>query len=256
MRIRLSGKKHYFIRHVPADLWLTRIWFLCVGMLLLELLAYSVTDFVSRQYSESILDTFNNQAHEWRAVDTAVPYAAFINRYSAEAGINASVVREVIMAESSFQPQAVSPCGALGLMQIMPDTWREVSRRIKARDAKHSGPEYYQNPELNIQIGTVYLGMLYHQYQDNWPLTLAAYNAGPGAVQKYNGIPPYTETRQYINTIMTHWYRNQNYLPVTHHAQSWAAAHNALRWWMATTLGGLLLSGRYWFHFRLRRGWR
>ena len=101
------------------------------------------------------------------------------------------LVLAVIKAESSFNPRAVSPKGAVGMMQLMRDTARlyGVSNRF--------------NIDQNLEGGIQHLKFLYHKYRQDIPLTLAAYNAGEEAVERNNGIPPYTETRQYIRRIMS-----------------------------------------------------
>jgi hypothetical protein len=101
------------------------------------------------------------------------------------------LVLAVIKAESSFNPSAVSPKGAVGMMQLMRDTARlyGVSNRF--------------NIDQNLEGGIQHLKFLYGKYRQDIPLTLAAYNAGEEAVERNNGVPPYTETRQYIRRIMT-----------------------------------------------------
>ena len=104
-------------------------------------------------------------------------------------------VRSVMKAESGFQPNALSPKGAIGLMQLMPDTARELG--VDPRD-----------PPQNAEGGTQYLRELLARYEnepDQVLLALAAYNAGPGAVDKYHGVPPYRETREYILRVLKNW---------------------------------------------------
>ena len=101
------------------------------------------------------------------------------------------LVIAVARAESSFNPLAVSPKGAVGIMQLMRDTARQygVINRYNAHE--------------NIEAGVKHLKYLYEKYQGNIPLTLAAYNAGEEAVSKYKGVPPYRETRNYIRRVMS-----------------------------------------------------
>lgn len=101
------------------------------------------------------------------------------------------LVIAVAKAESSFNPFAVSPKGAVGIMQLMRDTARQygVINRYNAHE--------------NIEGGVRHLKYLYEKYQGNIPLTLAAYNAGEEAVSKYKGIPPFRETRNYIRRVMS-----------------------------------------------------
>jgi hypothetical protein len=106
-----------------------------------------------------------------------------------------SFVRSVMKAESGFQANAVSPKGAIGLMQLMPDTARALG--VDPRD-----------PHQNADGGAQYLRQLLAKYE-NEPnqvlLALAAYNAGPGAVERYHGVPPYPETREYILRVLKSW---------------------------------------------------
>jgi soluble lytic murein transglycosylase-like protein len=103
-------------------------------------------------------------------------------------GLPRELVRSVIAAESGFQPQAVSPKGAIGLMQLMPGTAQALG--ADPRD-----------PAQNVDAGTRYLRDLLEKYNYGLRHALAAYNAGPGAVDKFNGVPPYRETINYIGRI-------------------------------------------------------
>ncbi len=104
-------------------------------------------------------------------------------------GVDPALVRAVIHAESGFNPNARSPKGAIGLMQLMPGT---------ASDMGVSDPTAVQQ---NIQGGVKYLAMLLAQYKGDVMLATAAYNAGPGAVDKYRGVPPFEETQTYVRRV-------------------------------------------------------
>lgn len=108
-----------------------------------------------------------------------------------------SFVKSVMRAESGFQPSALSPKGAIGLMQLMPETARQLG----------VDPS---NPKQNAEGGAQYLHDLlakYEQDPDQVVLALAAYNAGPAAVERYHGVPPYRETREYILRVLKNWDR-------------------------------------------------
>lgn len=105
--------------------------------------------------------------------------------------IDVELLASVVHAESDGRANAVSRTGAQGLMQLMPGT----ARNLGVKDS-------FQ-PDQNINGGTAYLDALLTRYHDNLALALAAYNAGPAAVDKYHGIPPYRETRAYVARVMT-----------------------------------------------------
>lgn len=106
----------------------------------------------------------------------------------------ANLVAAIIKVESDFDPRAVSPRGARGLMQLMPTTARELEVRNCF------------NVEQNIDGGCRYFRYLLDEFDGEVRMALAAYNAGPGAVKRYQGIPPYRETRQYLSKVLSHMY--------------------------------------------------
>ena len=103
--------------------------------------------------------------------------------------VEASLIRAIIHAESAYHADALSPKGAQGLMQLMPATQKD----LQVEDAF--------DPLSNIEGGTLYLSRLLERFDQDIALTAAAYNAGPGAVSKYSGIPPYKETREYVRRV-------------------------------------------------------
>ena len=112
-----------------------------------------------------------------------------IDRIADEQGVESHLVHSVIQAESNYNANAVSPKGAQGIMQMIPATARRfgVSNAFDATD--------------NIQGGVRYLRFLLDYYQGDYPKAIAAYNAGEGAVDKYNGIPPFAETQNYVYQV-------------------------------------------------------
>ena len=116
-----------------------------------------------------------------------------IDKYSEQAGLDVDFVKAVINQESGFNPNATSKCGAMGLMQLMPGT------------AQGLGVTNAYDPEQNIQGGTKYLKGLLDRFDNNKSLALAAYNAGPNAVKKYGGIPPYQETQNYVKSVLARY---------------------------------------------------
>jgi len=116
-------------------------------------------------------------------------FDAIIEEASALYGVNSALVKAVIQAESRFNPLAVSPVGARGLMQLMPVIAREYGA-LDPLDAKQ-----------NVFAGVKYLSNLLDRYNGNVSMALAGYNAGPTAVKRFRGIPPYRETRGYVRKI-------------------------------------------------------
>lgn len=126
---------------------------------------------------------------------TAVP--DLVNTASARYRLDPDLVNSVIRAESDFNPKAVSPKGAQGLMQLMPET------------AAHLGVENAMDPGANVEGGTRYLRALLEYYNFNLIKALAAYNAGPQRVDQYRGVPPYSETQAYVARIVRDFNRKK-----------------------------------------------
>lgn len=113
-----------------------------------------------------------------------------VREASVKHGVDSDFILSVIKQESAGNPHAVSPAGARGLMQLMPGT------------ASQLGVNDSFSPEQNVHGGARYLRELLERYDGDAVKALAAYNAGPGAVDRYNGVPPYRETRQYIQRVI------------------------------------------------------
>ena len=113
-----------------------------------------------------------------------------IEKYSNKNGLDKDFVKALVKQESGFNPNATSKCGAMGLMQLMPAT------------AQGLGVSNAYDIEQNIAGGTKYLKSMIDRFDGNEKLALAAYNAGPNAVNKYGGIPPYQETQNYVKNVL------------------------------------------------------
>ena len=128
-------------------------------------------------------------------------YEGYIQNASGRYNIDPDLIRAVIKAESDFKVSARSNKGAMGLMQLMPDTAR-----------LHNVSDAY-NPGENVEGGARHLRMLLDRYQGDLELSLAAYNAGSAAVEKHRGIPPFPETKEYVRRVLRFYDSYRNALP-------------------------------------------
>ena len=128
----------------------------------------------------------------------ATEYDDLIERVSNAVTLDPALIKSVMQAESAFNPRALSKKGARGLMQLMPET------------ARRYGVTQILDPQQNVLAGSRYLRDLMQQFNGDMRLALAGYNAGENAVVKYGGIPPFTETRQYVRKVLQLYkaYRN------------------------------------------------
>ena len=136
-----------------------------------------------------------------RQHDRPSRYDPLIEKYAKKFRVDATLIRAVIQVESDFDPMCVSRKGARGLMQLMPET------------AKHYGVTQIHDPDQNIRAGILHLREMLEMFSD-LPRALAAYNAGPNAVLKYGGIPPYRETTDYVKRALTVYYGHPYGTPV------------------------------------------
>lgn len=130
-----------------------------------------------------------------------LPYGSEIFRAAERHGLDSLLVAAVVEAESGFRPRVLSPVGAVGLMQVMPDTGALY------------GVSNLTDPRSNLDAGTRYLSELLDLYSGDLELALAAYNAGPGNVKRYGGVPPFPETRTYVQRVLRAYVGN--------HKQAW-----------------------------------
>jgi len=124
-------------------------------------------------------------------VESRAEIDSLIEKYSSKNGLDKDFVKALVKQESGFNPNATSKCGAMGLMQLMPST------------AQGLGVSNAYDIEQNIAGGTKYLKSMIDRFNGDEKLALAAYNAGPNAVKKYGGIPPYQETQNYVKNVLS-----------------------------------------------------
>lgn len=136
-----------------------------------------------------------------------IEYSGYVEKYSEEYGVPSPIIYAVIKNESSFRPDAVSPRGAIGLMQLTPDTFDWLC----SKTGEESNSDLLYNPETNIRYGTYFLSLLHNEYQ-SWDTVYAAYNAGRGRVNEWLSLEeynnngrlkniPYKETAEYVEKV-------------------------------------------------------
>lgn len=134
--------------------------------------------------------SFSDELNSAITKTTGTYFDQIFEKASATYGIPLNLLKAVAKTESNFNPSAVSSCGAQGVMQLMPDT------------AKSLGVTNPYDAEQNIMGGAKYLGQMLNRFNGDTKLAVAAYNAGAGNVLKYNGVPPFNETQNYVNKVM------------------------------------------------------
>ena len=143
-----------------------------------------------------------NAAERYFAKSTGYKlHAKHIRNAAQKHGVDEQLLKAIATAESGFNAGAVSPKGAIGLMQVIPDT---AARFGVAADANRSIAQKLKDPAINVPVSARYVRYLERMFPGRTDLVLAAYNAGEGAVKRYgNKIPPYKETQNYVKTVMT-----------------------------------------------------
>lgn len=147
--------------------------------------AKTINNYVQKDYT-------GQQAYE-NVLQGAEQYAALIKKAADTYDLPEKLIASVMKQESNFNPTAKSHAGATGLMQLMPAT------------AKYLGVQDATDPEQNIMGGAKYLRQMLNQFDNNISTALAAYNAGPGNVRKYDGIPPFKETTNYVKKVLNYY---------------------------------------------------
>src|SRR5213594_2139024 len=162
-----------------------------VGVLLLPIVpGYAASRMTSAHATPHVMHARNGQQQELESAPSSADIDALIRAVAARYGVSVELIAAIIEAESEFNPRAVSRTGARGLMQLMPET----AAMLGVRDPF--------DPLENVEGGVRHLCSLMDRFNGNLPLVLAAYNAGERAVIRHGGIPPYRETRQYVNRIL------------------------------------------------------
>lgn len=179
-------------------LWMNK-WLFLIAAIALAASKYAYAGQIKDQVPEKPLprlakfDSAVWESLSVRLIEREREFHPVISEAASRHQVDAALIKAIIMAESRFNPKAISKCGAQGLMQLMPKT------------AEALGVENSFDPEQNINAGVRYFGNLKALYNGDIKLALAAYNAGIMKVKHYEGIPPYTVTREYIRMVIGYY---------------------------------------------------
>jgi soluble lytic murein transglycosylase-like protein len=142
----------------------------------------------------SLLDPGADDLEARRRFLHRLPYGTALARAAERHHVDGLLLAAIVEVESDFSASAVSPQGALGLMQVIPDLAQDYGVKGDLLD-----------PYVNVDVGSRYVGSLIKDYKGNLEMALAAYNAGPGVVDRYKGIPPYAETRGFVRDVLAQY---------------------------------------------------
>ena len=162
---------------------------LCTFLISLIVLPHNAFGWIRVYEKNGVIYITGSGEKEFKKPNNAKTIEEKVVYYAKKYNLPVRIFRELVKAESNFNPKAVSKKGAMGLCQLMPET------------AKRLGVKDPFNVDENLNAGAKLLKELYRKYR-SWKLALAAYNAGEEAVEKYGGIPPYRETRNYVKRIL------------------------------------------------------
>lgn len=195
-------KKTVIMKKVLWRSLLITVFIVCTGPLKAEIYMYrdsqGVLHFSNVPTSVKYTAFMKEEASESFFIFPDTRYDLVIAEAARENELSFHLIKALIHVESYFNPRAVSEKGALGLMQIMPENLEALSI---------TNPF---DPRENIHGGATYLKAMIHRFDGNLNLALAAYNAGPAAVEKYNSIPPYRETREYVQKVLELYKKYEN----------------------------------------------
>lgn len=167
------------------------------GPILEDFVAFTDADLASitharRRQSFELFRRFGSE-HAREEKLLTLPFGDLIQSSAKRHQVDGLLLAAMVEAESGFNPHAVSPQGALGLMQVMPDTAAQFTVLEPL------------NPATNLEIGARYMSQLLREFDGDVALALAGYNAGPGNVARFGGVPPFRETRAYVDRVMTRY---------------------------------------------------